>query len=287
MKKLIALLCMITCIFGLAACNTDVSGDEAKTPNQETAELLTTEVILPYMNDNFQDKAYTDNYVAEYNVHEIEALMSKALTAEAHKQSGLKELEVDVVGNAMLAGIISFQDTFSVIGRIEKVESITSAVEGKEISVEAVVTGETGEEATAELIFADDIFLTLESVALNQNQTFGELMTKAVYDTLMGMGTVFVVLILICFIISGFKIINKLQNKAVSKTAKADVKSEAVDNTIAQIIEKEELSDDTELVAVIAAAIAASEGRTSTDGFVVRSIRRANKSRRQNAWQNA
>ena len=40
-----------------------------------------------------------------------------------------------------------------------------------------------------------------------------------------------------------------------------------------QIEEKEELVDDTELVAVIAAAIAAYEG-TSTDGFVVRSIRR-------------
>ena len=48
---------------------------------------------------------------------------------------------------------------------------------------------------------------------------------------------------------------------------------------VAQIIEKEELSDDLELVAVIAAAIAASEGAASTDGFVVRSIKR----RRQTA----
>ena len=36
----------------------------------------------------------------------------------------------------------------------------------------------------------------------------------------------------------------------------------------------EEESDDLELVAVIAAAIAASEGAVSTDGFVVRSIRK-------------
>ena len=39
--------------------------------------------------------------------------------------------------------------------------------------------------------------------------------------------------------------------------------------------EIEELADDTELVAVIAAAIAAFEGKQSTDGFVVRSIRKA------------
>ena len=67
-----------------------------------------------------------------------------------------------------------------------------------------------------------------------------------------------------------------------SKKSKAEEKAEAVDNTIAQIIEKEELSDDLELVAVIAAAIAASEGAASTDGFVVRSIKRAG-----NKWQRA
>ena len=44
--------------------------------------------------------------------------------------------------------------------------------------------------------------------------------------------------------------------------------------THSQIIEKEEQADDTELVAVIAAAIAASQGASSTDGFVVRSIRK-------------
>ena len=81
------------------------------------------------------------------------------------------------------------------------------------------------------------------------------------------------------WIISLFGIINKLQNKA----KKEDVKAEAVDNTIAQIIEKEELADDLELVAVIAAAIAASEGAASTDGFVVRSIKRSS----SNKWQKA
>ena len=61
----------------------------------------------------------------------------------------------------------------------------------------------------------------------------------------------------------------KLAKKPESK------KEEPIDNTIAQIVEKEESTeDDTELVAVIAAAIAAYEGSQSTDGFVVRSIRK-------------
>ena len=42
----------------------------------------------------------------------------------------------------------------------------------------------------------------------------------------------------------------------------------------------EDVTDDGELIAVIAAAIAASEGKTSTDGFVVRSIRKVNRRKR-------
>ena len=93
----------------------------------------------------------------------------------------------------------------------------------------------------------------------------------------MGMGTVFAVLILISLIISCFTFIPKIQDAFSKKNKAEDAKTAAVDNTIAQIIENEELSDDSELVAVIAAAIAASEGAVSTDGFVVRSIRKASR----------
>ena len=48
---------------------------------------------------------------------------------------------------------------------------------------------------------------------------------------------------------------------------------------VAAAVEEAEEMDDTELVAVIAAAIAAAEG-TTTDGFVVRSIKR----RKSNKW---
>jgi len=122
--------------------------------------------------------------------------------------------------------------------------------------------------------------LGLSSFTVVANKTMGELMKNAALNTVLGMGTVFAVLVLIMFIISAFKIIYNLQQKPKKKETVAE---QAVDNTIAQIIENEELSDDTELVAVIAAAIAASEGAASTDGFVVRSIRRAN----TNKWQRA
>lgn len=115
-------------------------------------------------------------------------------------------------------------------------------------------------------------------------EDMGEKMATAGLNTLIGMGTVFAVLILISFIISLFKYIPMIQDKlAQRKAKKTDTKQDSIDNTIAQIVEKEEntdLSDDLELVAVIAAAIAASEGAASTDGFVVRSIRKVNRVRR-------
>ena len=75
----------------------------------------------------------------------------------------------------------------------------------------------------------------------------------------------------------------KKKEKAAQKqpvVEAATVQDEAVEQSNA---EAATLTDDAELIAVIAAAIAASEGAASTDGFVVRSIKRANK----NKWQRA
>ena len=107
-------------------------------------------------------------------------------------------------------------------------------------------------------------------------------MTKAVMNTLIGMGTVFVVLIFISLIISCFGLISKVNVKKPKKEEAAK-SAPAEAPVVAQIAQKEELANDAELVAVIAAAIAAYEGSGSADGFVVRSIRKSNKSK----WQNA
>jgi Na+-transporting methylmalonyl-CoA/oxaloacetate decarboxylase gamma subunit len=97
------------------------------------------------------------------------------------------------------------------------------------------------------------------------------------------MGTTFAVLILISLIISSFALLGKRKEKP-SQSAPVEDNIQAIDQTIAQIIAKEERegTDDSELVAVIAAAIAAAEG-TTTEGFRVRSIRRANTSK----WKQA
>ena len=99
------------------------------------------------------------------------------------------------------------------------------------------------------------------------------ILEKALLNTLLGMGTVFVVLIFICLLISCFKYIPKLQDKFSKKAAPEPAKAAPAPVTAA-LEEEAEAEDDLELVAVITAAVAASMG-SSTDGFVVRSIKRA------------
>lgn len=95
----------------------------------------------------------------------------------------------------------------------------------------------------------------------------------ALSNTILGMGTVFVVLIIIIFVIILMsKAVRSVEGKgkeAAAPAVKAPVPAPAAP------VAEEEVTDDLELVAVITAAVAASMGSTDADGFVVRSIKRA------------
>jgi len=103
-----------------------------------------------------------------------------------------------------------------------------------------------------------------------------DVLVRALENTVMGICIVFLMLVLISFIISLLKFVNRPQKK----TPAVDVA------TTAATADTEE-SDDEELVAVITAAIYEYEKAMGSDvpagGLVVRSIRKVNKSR----WQNA
>lgn len=115
-----------------------------------------------------------------------------------------------------------------------------------------------------------------------EEMTLGTIFQKAALNTILGMGTVFAVLILISFIIY---LLGVICGGGQAKAEKAPKAEKAVKPAEKEANVEEEMvvaiaaasaaaqSDDTELVAVISAAIAAATG-TSTDGFVVRSIRK-------------
>lgn len=147
-----------------------------------------------------------------------------------------------------------------------------SEVSGDEVTLTAAATF-AEKEVTLTYIYEDSV---ISSLTIDPEYSFNEIITKAILNTILGMGTVFAVLIFIAFVISLFKYIPILEEKFSKKSAKAPV---AVKETVPVVTEEVNTNADFDLVAVITAAIAASEG-TTTDGFVVRSIRR----KKSNKW---
>ena len=97
-------------------------------------------------------------------------------------------------------------------------------------------------------------------------------MMNAVYNTVLGMGTVFLMLVVIALIISAFRIIPVIQKKFSKKENNAVQEPTHTDRPAA-VPEATDEAEDLELVAVIAAAIAAYE-QVPVDSFRVRTIKR-------------
>ena len=144
-----------------------------------------------------------------------------------------------------------------------------------------VVVPVSFEKNKANFTYVFDKSGTPTSLTVDVNYTLAQNMEKAALNTVMGLGTVFVILAFLIFVISLFKYIpglvegkKKESTPAPAAAAPAPVAAPVAEPAV------EDVTDDGELIAVIAAAIAASEGKTSTDGFVVRSIRKVNRRKR-------
>lgn len=153
------------------------------------------------------------------------------------------------------------------VGAYKELGDFTITKSGKTLTCEQEIVFE---ERSVVLTFVFTYYnMQLDDVTVDAVQTLGEKMANAGLNTLMGMGVVFAVLILISLIIYCFKIFPYLEQK-IKKNEKTPV---PVTSETVQEVQPVAATDDLELVAVIAAAIAASTG-TSTDDFVVRSIKR-------------
>ena len=177
-----------------------------------------------------------------------------------------------------LAAIDSWEAAAEDMGDYVEIIGVESELDEKDGVIDIRVKGSV-REAIVEIVIDNNAITTIST---NVEYTFGEKMEKAALNTLLGMGTVFCVLILISLIIGCFGFIPKIQAKFTKAPAKQEVKAAPAVSAVQASAPEEDLTDDLELVAVIAAAIAASEGASSADGFVVRSIRRAG-----NKWQRA
>jgi len=261
MKKFIALLCTLTCVLGLTACGGSDTVNEYQADKQAVAEQVAVDSIIPMMMESCSNETLLDIYNADgYTMEEWATVVSNSFSVVAE-------------GEAFVKGLESFLTAGETMGAIVSVGEASSVVDDDTIIVTVDVTGEL-KNGQVEMIFSNDYFAVLQSCTLNVDATFGDLMTKAALNTLLGMGSVFAVLILIMFIIQAFSLIPKIQTIFDKKKAEAPVAAPApvVEPIVEEVVEE---TDDLALVAVIAAAVAAYEGQTSTDGFVVRSIKKA------------
>lgn len=262
---------MLTCVFVLTACGSSdgTMSDFQKTKVDEAQKRAEQVVELMNLMVSTGD---VDGLLANYSNVELGDVFTSTYSQYFSDYSFACE------GKAVNGALTSFRSGLDAMGSIQAGTPV-SVVDDDTIIVTIPVTGGNAS-GSVELIFTNDIYLKMTSCTLNMDETKGQLMTKAALNTLLGMGTVFVVLILISIIISAFGLIPKLQaSLAPKKNATIPVPAAAPAPAPA-VVEEEELSDDMELVAVIAAAIAAYEG-TGVEGFQVRSIKRAN----TNKWK--
>ncbi len=150
---------------------------------------------------------------------------------------------------------------------------------GNTLTTDMIITFEKNDkktDVTFEMVY-DATNMELTGITLNPVESTGAKLAKAGQNTLISLAIVFSVLILISLIIFSFKLFTLFDKKAKQpkkSVEKSDDKEVVADASVkSEEVKVENVVDDSELIAVIAAAIAASEGKTIND-FVVRSINR-------------
>lgn len=258
---------MITCVLSL----TTACGSEETISEYQQSKIAQVESMAPTVIEIMQmvvESGTSTEVLANYNNIELGDWFS-------YNYSQYTGTTFECEGKGVRSAITSFESSLEEVGSITEMGTPSSVVDDDTIIVTVPVTGENGN-GSVEIIFSNDIYFNMSACTFNLNETMTDLMVRAALNTLIGMATVFAVLILIIAIISCFAFIPKIQAMFAKDADQAEnaPKKEAPVVKTAPAVE-DELVDDTELIAVIAAAIAAYEG-TSTDGFRVRSIKRAN-----------
>ncbi|MCQ4775040.1 OadG family protein [Lacrimispora saccharolytica] len=218
------------------------------------------------------DRASLESY-AQQSIEMIVGMDDAQAEEILHPSSILSKYQ-----DSMVASVQSWVNAKEELGAYKQILAQDIEVDD-DIVIKTDCEFENGESVVTTTLSLDDLSLVSMEFATAE-KTMGQKMEEAVLNTLMGVCVVFVMLFFLSFLISQFKHISKLEEGFKKKNAPAAPAPAPV--AAPAPVEEEEVTDDGELIAVIAAAIAAAEG-TSTDGFVVRSIKKSNR----NKWQRA
>lgn len=228
--------------------------------------------------------AETGAYAAYYDSMK-NSVVSSLQTLSDMDEATIQSYIENSTDTSLVAMIATWDSVREELGNFVEVTSQTVSEEGNIITVESIAKYDKIDENTpVKVTYEYNARTQTASLKWDVQYSMGKLLGQAGMNTLMGVGIVFLVLLFLCFLISQMHWIPDLLNKKENekKAAEAAAPAPAVAAPAPVEEPEEDLTDDLELVAVITAAIAASEN-TSTDGFVVRSIKKAN---RRN-WLNA
>lgn len=265
MKKIISLLTLLICVMSLAGC-----AEREKLPKEEMYQTKSDQYVkmLTSMSEeelNEQIAGLEDNF----EDFEQEVALYPYISGAGQK--------FDFTADAYLALFKSYAGNLEEFGAYVGVKEYEGGVEKDgEVTYDVVYEFEQHDMRLSLVYDSHDIVTT---VTVDPIYSTGEILEKAGMNTLLGMGVVFTVLILISLIISCFNFIPAIERKFSKKKAaekKAAVPAAPVTSAPVPAAAPAETAatDDLELVAVITAAVAASMGTASADGFVVRSIKR-------------
>ena len=251
-KRISLLLCTLIMVLSFVGCS---GKNKTESPYDEATLQQSAEFII----SNFAQMGEADfGQFKELSDYQLEYTMM---------QTGLK-----ISGEAFVGMINSWE-----AAEVECGEYLSHGDYQSEVKSDGIVISTLAqyEDREAVISFSFDEKSFMKSMDVSAKFSMGEILTKAGLNTLLGMGTVFAVLIFLALIISTLKYIPMLLEGMSKKSEEVPAAKETAVEEVAVVEE----TDDLELIAVITAAIAAQEG-TSTDGFVVRSIRR----RPSNNW---
>lgn len=255
-KRISVLIVVLAAFFGLAGCT---SNSETLEYDEETIQQA-TEFLIEYCNSVDEDTIEEWNSRTDFAV-----------------EQELYNAELPFTPESFLGAMDSWQSGIDECGDYIEHGDFTFEATADELTVTVPARFEE-REATLEFIYDENLYL--DSMTVSGIYSTGEILEKAGLNTVLGMGTVFVVLIFISIVIWLLKFIPVIERKLRGKKAEP-VKAETGNEELGQAVSEEvDLTDDMELIAVISAAVAAAEG-TAADGFVVRSIRR----RPSNKWK--
>jgi hypothetical protein len=168
-----------------------------------------------------------------------------------------------VIAAALDSWTVALEDMGSYVKILEHTAELTADGAVANVKVEG-----TKSDAMVKIVM--DETYNLVSITTTPISPVGEWAKTGTIVVLVALGAVFVVFLIVGFAKSRSGFVPKIKAAFTDQPETG----RQPDNAIAQIVSKEEYFDDRELVAAIAAAIAASSGASSTDGFVVRSIRK-------------